>query len=124
MTDDAKQAWNDVGDRFAAVGARLAQKYREAGPAAAAEAHETQRSLQDAANDVGNQLGRALDALGATIRDEGAKGDLKRAMTAVGEALAATFAEAADGIRRSTRPTDGGAPPPGDDEPGSPTASP
>jgi hypothetical protein len=123
MTDDAKQAWNDVGERFASLGKRLSERYREAGPSGEADARETQRKLEDAAKEVGDQVTRALDALGATIRDEAAKADLKQALNAVGEALGATFDEAAEAIRRTVRSKDEGAPPPtreGDDEPGSP----
>ena len=40
-----------------------------------------------------------MDAVGATIRDDEAKADLKQAVSAVGEALGATFDEAALALR-------------------------
>ena len=101
MADDAKQAWNDVGDRFASLGNRLSEKYRESGSGGDPGAAETQRKLQETAKEVGDQLSRAFDALGATIRDEEAKADLKRALNAFGEALGATFDEAGHAIRRT-----------------------
>ena len=83
MADDAKQAWNHVGERFASLGNRLSDKYRESGSGGDPGAAETQRKLQETAKEVGDQLSRAFDALGATIRDEEAKADLKRALNAL-----------------------------------------
>ena len=101
MADDAKQAWNNVGERFASLGNRLSDKYRESGSGAEPDAAETQRKLQETAKEVGDQLSRAFDALGATIRDEEAKSDLKQALNAFGDALGATFDEAGHAIRRT-----------------------
>ena len=112
MADDAKQAWSDAGERFASFGKRLSERYREAGPAGAAEAREAQRTLEDAAKEVGAQLTRALDAVGATIGDDQAKADLKQAVTAVGHALGATFDEAAQALRGAIGSKGDGTPPP------------
>ena len=111
MAEDAKQAWNDVGERFASLGRRLSERYREAGRSGEAEARETQRTVERAAKEVGEELSRALDALGATIRDDEAKADLKQALSATGEALGATFDEAAQAIRRTVGSKDDGTPP-------------
>ena len=122
MADDVKQAWSNAGERFASFGKRLSERYREAGPAAAAEAREAQRTLEDAAKEVGAQVTRALDAVGATIRDDEAKAELKQAVSAVGEALGATFDEAALGLRGAIGSKGNGTPPPpppSDDPPGS-----
>jgi hypothetical protein len=121
MADDAKQAWNDVGERFSSLGKRLSERYREAGPSGEAAARETQRTIEDTAKEIGDQITRGLDALGATIRDDEAKADLKQALTAVGDALGATFDEAADAIRRSVGSKEDGSPPAaggGADQPG------
>jgi hypothetical protein len=111
MADDAKQAWSDVGERFSALGKRLSERYREAGSSGEAAARETQRTMEDTAKEIGDQISRALDALGATIRDDEAKADLKQAVNGVGEALGATFDEAADAIRRSVGSKEDGPPP-------------
>ena len=120
MADDVKQAWSNAGVQFASFGKRLSERYREAGPAAAAEAREAQRTLEDAAREIGAQLTRAFDAVGATIRDDEAKADLKQAVSAVGEALGATFDEAALALRGVIGSKEGTPPPPppGDDPPG------
>jgi hypothetical protein len=112
MADDAKQAWSDAGARFASFGKRLSERYREAGSAGVAEAREAQRTLEDAAKEVGAQLTRALDAVGATIGDDQAKADLKEAVTAVGEALGATFEEATQALRGAIGSKGDGTPPP------------
>ena len=113
MADDAKQAWNDVGERFASLGKRLSERYQEAGPTGEAVARETQRTLENTAKEVGEQITRGLDAVGATFRDDEAKADLKHALTAVGDALGTTFDEAAAAIRRTVGSKD-------DDAPGAP----
>lgn len=120
MADDAKQAWNDVGENVTSLGKRLSERYRALGPSGEAATRETHRTMEDAAKEVGDQLSRALDTLGTTIRDDEAKADLKQALTSVGEALGATFDEAGQAIRRSMRPKDGATPPrPRDDRNGS-----
>ena len=67
---DAKQAWNDVGDRFSSLGKRLSDNFRETGTDGA-DAGETQRKLEETAKEVGAQINRAFDALGATFDEAG-----------------------------------------------------
>jgi hypothetical protein len=122
MADDAKQAWNNVGDRFASLGNRLSEKYRETGASGEPDAAETQRKLQETAKEVGDQLSRAFDALGATIRDEEAKADLKQALNAFGDALGTTFDEAGKAIRRTVSSSGEASPPP--DDPDDPPSNP
>jgi DNA-binding ferritin-like protein len=97
---DPKQAWNEVGERFTSLGKRLADNYR-AGSTDAPSAKETQRSVEEVVKEIGNQLGRALDALDETVRDEDARNDLKGAFNALGSAISTSVDEAAGAIRRS-----------------------
>ena len=97
MPDDAKQAWNDVGQRFSSLGKRLADSYRERGDADASA--ETQRKLEDAARDLGNQLERAFGSLESTVRDPEARADLQQAVNAVGDAITLTVREAGQAIK-------------------------
>lgn len=99
MTESAKQAWNDVGERFATWGRRVADRYREAG-AEPAEAEEAQRELQRAAKELIDQLARGVTAVGDTLRDEQARKELGDAVSAIGDAITATVNEAAEGIRK------------------------
>ena len=75
MPQNAKQAWNEVGDRFASLGRHLSDHYKEAGSGQSAK--EAQRKLEEAARQIGNQLDRAFSALDGTLRDAEAKKDLK-----------------------------------------------
>jgi hypothetical protein len=97
MTDSAKDAWTKVGERFSSWGRRVADQYKESGGTESPQ--ETQRKLQDAAREVSDQLNRAFTALGDTLRDEQAKRDLRDAVGAIGDAVAATVNEAQTTIR-------------------------
>ena len=68
--ENAKQAWNDVGERFTSLGRRLSGHYREAGGAGRATVEGSQRKLEEAAREIGSEIGRAFAALGETIRSE------------------------------------------------------
>jgi hypothetical protein len=99
MTESAKQAWSEVGDRFSSFGRRVADRYREAGTDEAAESEASQRELQRVAKELVDELARGFSAIGATIRDEEAKRDLGNAVSAIGDAITATVNEASEGIR-------------------------
>jgi hypothetical protein len=100
MADDAKQAWNEVAERFSAWGRHVADRYKEMGSVAGETAQESQRKLEEAARDLSEQLNRAFGALGETLRDEQAKTELKDAVRAVGDAVAITVTETGEAIRR------------------------
>jgi hypothetical protein len=99
MTESAKQAWSEVGDKFSSFGRRVADRYREAGTDEAAESEESQRELQRAAKEMIDELSRGFSAISATIRDEEAKRNLGDAVSAIGDAITATVNEASEGIR-------------------------
>jgi hypothetical protein len=101
MADDSKRAWNEVGERFSSVGKRLADNYR-AGDTDAASAKETQRKVEEVVREIGNQLGRAKEALDETVRDEDARKDLKGAFSALGTAISSSVDEVAGAIRGGT----------------------
>ena len=100
MTDDARQAWNEVGQRFSSWGNHVAERYKEVGSVAGETAHESQRKLEEGARELSEQLNRAFTALGDTLRDERAKTELKDAVRALADALAATVTETGQAIRR------------------------
>ena len=100
MADDAKQAWSEAGDRFSSLGRRLADTYRSGSPEPASP-KETQRKVEEVVREIGNQLGRALEALDETVRDDEARKDLKGAFGALGTAITASVDEAASAIRGS-----------------------
>jgi hypothetical protein len=108
MAGTAQEAWNEVGERFASWGRRVADRYKEAGSEADAAAQETQRKLEEAAREVSEQLNRAFTALGDTLRDEGAKTDLKQAVRSIADAFAVTVTETGEAIRRRVGPGSSG----------------
>ncbi len=97
MAESSKDAWVDVGERFSSWGRRLSDRYNETG---GAETRETQRKLEEAAHEIGEQLNRAFTALGDTLRDDAAKQELREAVGAIGEAVSATVSEAGTAIRQ------------------------
>jgi hypothetical protein len=96
----AQDAWSEVGERFAAWGRLVAQRYKESSGTAREATQETERKLAEAAREVTDVLDRAFTALGETIRDESAKADLKGAVKAFGDAVAITVSETSEEIRR------------------------
>jgi len=92
----SKDSWNEVGDRFTAVGKRLAGHYdkRNGG-----SPKETQHKVEEVVREIGNQLGRALEAVDDTVRDDDARQDLKQAFNALGSAISSTVEDAATAIR-------------------------
>ena len=98
MTDEAKQAWGDVGEKFASWGRRVSDRYKES-EHSDAETEETTRELQRVAREVIDGLTRGVTAVGGTLRDHEATEDLKAAVGALGDAITATVTEATDAIR-------------------------
>ena len=95
----SKDEWNAVGDRFTAVGKRLAGHYGERNDGGSPK--ETQHKVEEVVREIGNQLGRALEAVDETVRDDGARQDLKQAFSALGSAISSTVEDAATAIRGS-----------------------
>lgn len=120
MAGTAKDAWNDVSERFTSWGRLVAERYREAQPADTAETGEgaqagttggQERKLDEAARDLTEQLNRAFTAVGETLRDAEAKDRLKEAVKALGDAVSVTVTETTDEVRKRLRTTE---PPSGD----------
>jgi hypothetical protein len=113
MPDSAKDAWTNVGDRFSSWGRRVADRYAQADDPKTPQ--DVQRKLEEAAHELGDQLNRAFTALGDTLRDDEAKQDLRRAVSAIGDAVSATVNEAGTAIRERLGQGRSASPP---DEPG------
>lgn len=99
MADEAKQAWNEVGNRFSSVGKRLADRYQASGARDDATSKETQRKIEEVAREIGNQLDRAFDALDETVRDPETRSDLKIAFGTLGNAISASVNEATEALK-------------------------
>jgi hypothetical protein len=99
MTEDAKQAWSEVADRFSAWGKRVADRYHEADEGGEAKAAEAERDLTEAAKGLFDELAKGVKAFGATIKDQEANAELSDAVSALGNAITASVTEATDAIR-------------------------
>jgi hypothetical protein len=97
--DDAKEAWSRVGERFAALGKRIAEHYQQTGETDQEAAAEAEKALERAAKEVVEVVQRGVDTVGKTFKDQEAGNDLTQALNALGEAIAATGREAGDAIR-------------------------
>lgn len=104
MTEDAKQAWADVAEKFSSWGRRVGDRYEEGSSDAAAE--EKTRELQHVAKELIDQLSRGVSALSTTLRDDQANKDLGDAVHAIGDAITATVNEATEGIRTGRKSGD------------------
>jgi hypothetical protein len=122
--NNAKDAWNEVGERFSSWGRLVADRYKEAETTTVESANEAQHKLEESARELTEQLNRAFTAVGDTLRDPKAKENLKEAVRALGDAVSVTVTETGDEIRKRiarTGPdeTDGKSPGAGE---GTPTA--
>jgi hypothetical protein len=119
MTDDAKQAWGEVGERFASWGRRVTDRYKGSEPTEE-EAEASTRELERVAREVIDGVTRGVTAVGGTLRDHEATEDLKAAVSALGDAITATVTEATDAIRSSRKASDDGETGAGDRDEASP----
>ncbi len=112
MTESAKQAWGEVGEKFSSFGRRVADRYHEAGPTENEEADEAERELKRAMKELFDELSKGVSTVGATLKDDQAKKDLSDAVSAIGNAITATVTEATDAIRSKGGSTPPPPPPP------------
>jgi hypothetical protein len=103
MTENAKQAWGEVGERFASWGQRVADRYHEAeGSPEAAEA--SAGDFERSAKELIDEIGRGVTAFTKTLKDDAANQELSAAVGAIGDAIKATVDEARQGMRSGGGP--------------------
>ena len=112
MTENAKQAWGEVGEKFSSWGRRVADRYHRSGSTETADADEAERELTRAMKDLFDELARGVTAVGATLKDDEAKHELSEAVNALGDAITATVNEATEAIRSKGGPSTPPPPPP------------
>jgi hypothetical protein len=100
MAGSSKEAWDEVGERFATFGRALAARYKQLEQERDATTEEDKRKIEEAFSTITRQLDQAFTSVGDTIRDPSAKDDLKQAARSVGDALTVTFQEVTDEIRK------------------------
>jgi len=120
MPENSKEAWEDVGERFASFGRLVAEHYKQRGEERSTPTpEEDRRKLEEALATITRQLDQAFTSLGDTFRDPEAKDGLKQAARSVGDALAVTFTEVGQEVRKRVGGSDKDQPAQaGEDEPG------
>src|SRR4029450_13839456 len=73
MADSAKEAWNEVGDKFGEWSRLLGERYRKRGEELGSTVEEDRKKLDDAFQTVTRQLDQAFTSFGETLRDAEAK---------------------------------------------------
>ena len=94
----AKQAWDEVGDRFSGIAGRVKEQF----DARAAYGAPDSAKVDDAVRTLVGALDNAFTAIGDTLRDPSTHDEVKQAASAMGDALAATFHDVADQIKTFT----------------------
>ena len=93
---EAKEKWDEVGDRFGEIGRHLKDRFDANAAFGAAD--------RDKVNDALHQLGDALDAgfttIGETLRDPSMRDEMKTAGSSIADAIAATLRDVSDAIKR------------------------
>jgi len=99
MAGEAKDAWDQVGERFADLGRKLSDHYKRQEGATSQSTDEAKRKIDDAIRTVGEHVDRAFTSLGETIRDPETKDTAQKAVRSLGDALDKTFADVSEAIR-------------------------
>jgi len=95
---DVRSAWNEAGDKLQHLGASLKQHYATQ---RGEDAGQTKEQVGDAFKKVGEALQGAFDALGAAAKDPAVKDEAKQTGKSVADALAVTFTELSDDVRKA-----------------------
>jgi hypothetical protein len=101
MSDDAKEAWGRVGEKFSSWGRRVSDRYNAAG-SSKAQTSEDMKELQRAAKEVMDEVTRGVSAFGHTLKDDEANKDLSQAVSAIGDAITATVKDVTDSISKGS----------------------
>ena len=107
--DDAKRAWDQVGDSFTKLGRKISEGYRQleeqraSEPTAARAEGERKAVVADAVRRATHELDRAFTSLGETLRDDNTREHLRETSHKLGDALEVTFSAVGEEIRRAAR---------------------
>jgi hypothetical protein len=93
---DAKQKWDEVGDRFGELASHLKDRF----DAQVAFSEADREKVNDALHQIRDALDAGFTALGDSLRDVGVRDELKQASSAVVDAVASTFQDVADELRK------------------------
>lgn len=94
---DAKQAWDEVGEKFTEVGRLMKQRY----DANVAWNDEDKAKVDDALHQMSDALDAGFTTIGDSFRDPSMRDEMKKAGSSIGSALSATFDTVATEIRKA-----------------------
>jgi hypothetical protein len=96
---ESREAWEQVGREFSALGRQVRQRYEQQSGSDAAPAAE-QRKVDDALRQLRDSLDQAFTALGEAIRDPEFGEQTKKAAGSLSDAMSATFSEVSERFKR------------------------
>jgi hypothetical protein len=96
---DAKQKWDEVGERFGELGRHLKERY----DSQSAFGDDEKTKVNDALHQIGESLDAGFTALGDSLRDPAMRSDLKDAGAAIADALSSTFKDVADELKKAVK---------------------
>jgi hypothetical protein len=97
---DARQAWDDVADRFGQLGLKLKLHFEQASE------QQEDGSLRKALEGLRDSVDDTFEAIGNAVKDPAVNEEARDVARALREALSTTFAEASDDLRACFRPKD------------------
>jgi hypothetical protein len=92
---DSKQKWDEVGDRFTALGRKLKTHYDEN-----TNSKPETEPTQDALRQIGDALDAGFTAIGESFRDTQMRDELKSAGVAITDALSASLDDVKNAINK------------------------
>jgi len=93
---EAKQKWDEVGERFGDVGRMIRDRF----DANAAFGDGEREKVDDALRQLRDALDAGFTTLGDTLRDPAMRDELKSAGASIADAIAATMRDVSDAIKR------------------------
>jgi hypothetical protein len=91
---ESKAKWDDVGDRFTAIGRKLKSHYDDN-----AHAEPETEKAQDALRQISDALDAGFTAIGESFRDAEMRDELKSAGVAITDALSASLDDVKHAIK-------------------------
>jgi phage-related minor tail protein len=93
---EAREKWDEVGDRFSDLGRRLKDRF----DANAAYGAEERDKVNDALRQLADSLDAGFTTIGETLRDPAMRDEMKSAGSSIADAIAATLRDVSDAIKR------------------------
>ncbi len=107
---DTDQAWQEVSEKFTALGRKFKQHYEDRGEGAEpTEGDVTAGAPADvkrAMDNVGDSLERVFGSIGDSFQDDDVKEQARSAFSSLVDALGATFSEIGQEVRKMGQPKD------------------